>query len=66
MSKQTIERLYAAFAKLDSETMAACYAPDAQFDDEAFSLKGRAQIGAMWTMLCDAVKAKAAMSGSSK
>ena len=58
MSKQTIERLYAAFAKLDSETMAACYAPDAQFDDEAFSLQGRAQIGAMWTMLCDAVKAK--------
>ena len=58
MSKQTIERLYAAFAKLDSETMAACYALDATFDDEAFSLKGRAQIGAMWTMLCDAVKAK--------
>ena len=58
MSRTTVERLYAAFAKLDSETMAACYAPDAQFDDEAFSLNGRAQIGAMWTMLCDAVKAK--------
>ena len=58
MSRATIERLYAAFAKLDSETMTACYAPDATFDDEAFSLKGRAQIGAMWTMLCDAVKTK--------
>ena len=58
MSKQAIERLYAAFEKLDSETMAACYASDATFDDEAFSLKGRAQIGAMWTMLCDAVKTK--------
>jgi SnoaL-like domain len=58
MSRATVERLYAAFAKLDSDAMAACYAPDAQFDDEAFSLKGRAQIGAMWTMLCDAVKAK--------
>lgn len=58
MSRVTIETLYAAFAKLDPETMAACYAPDATFDDEAFSLKGRAQIGAMWTMLCDAVKAK--------
>jgi hypothetical protein len=58
MSRATIEKLYAAFAKLDSDAMAACYAPDAQFDDEAFSLKGRAQIGAMWTMLCDAVKAK--------
>ena len=58
MSQQTIERLYAAFAKLDSAAMAACYAPEACFDDEAFSLQGRAQISAMWTMLCDAVKAK--------
>lgn len=58
MSRATIERLYAAFEKLDSETMAACYAPDAAFDDEAFSLQGRARIGAMWTMLCDAIKAK--------
>jgi hypothetical protein len=58
MSRATVERLYAAFAKLDSDSMAACYAPDAVFDDEAFSLKGRAQIGAMWTMLCDAVKTK--------
>ena len=53
----TVERLYAAFARLDAETMAACYATDATFDDEAFSLKGRAQIGAMWAMLCDTVKA---------
>jgi hypothetical protein len=58
MSRATVERLYAAFAKLDAETMAACYAPDAVFDDEAFSLRGREQIGGMWAMLCDAVKAK--------
>ena len=58
MSQQTIERLYAAFAKLDSAAMTACYTPEATFDDAAFSLKGRAQIGAMWSMLCDAVKAK--------
>ena len=58
MSRATIERLYAAFATLDAEAMAACYAPDATFDDEAFSLQGGAQIGAMWAMLCDAVKAK--------
>jgi hypothetical protein len=56
MSRATIEKLYAAFAKLDADAMAACYAPDAAFDDEAFSLRGRAQIGAMWAMLCDAVK----------
>jgi hypothetical protein len=58
MSRATIEKLYAAFAALDAETMAACYAPDAVFDDEAFSLKGRRQVGGMWAMLCDAVKTK--------
>ena len=58
MSRATIERLYAAFERLDAETMAACYAPDAAFDDEAFSLRGRTQIGAMWAMLCAAVQAK--------
>ncbi len=56
--RATVERLYAAFARLDAETMASCYTADATFDDEAFSLKGRAQIGAMWSMLCDAVKTK--------
>ena len=58
MSRVTIERLYAAFAKLDAEAMAACYAQDAAFDDEAFSLRGREQIGGMWAMLCNATKAK--------
>ena len=58
MSRATIEKLYAAFAKLDADAMTACYAQDALFDDEAFALKGRTQIGGMWTMLCDAVKAK--------
>ena len=57
MSRPTIERLYSAFAALDADAMAACYAADARFDDEAFSLRGRAQIGSMWAMLCDAVKA---------
>jgi len=58
MSGATIARLYAAFERLDGEAMAACYALGASFDDEAFSLRGREQIGAMWAMLCDAVKAK--------
>jgi hypothetical protein len=58
MSRVAVERLYAAFAKLDADTMAACYATDATFDDEAFSLRGRDRIGAMWAMLCDAVKTK--------
>ena len=58
MSRDTITRFYAAFAALDSAAMQACYAADAQFDDEAFSLRGREQIGGMWRMLCDAVRAR--------
>jgi hypothetical protein len=58
MSQATIERFYAAFAQLDGEAMQACYAEDATFDDEAFSLKGRREVGGMWRMLCDATKAK--------
>jgi hypothetical protein len=58
--KATIERFYAAFARLDGEAMQACYAPDASFDDEAFSLRGRDQVGGMWRMLCDATRAKGA------
>ena len=58
MSSQTIRRLYAAFAELDAAAMQACYAEDAHFDDEAFSLRGRDEIGAMWRMLCEAVRAK--------
>ncbi len=58
MSRATIERFYAAFARLDADTMAACYAEDARFDDEVFSLSGRQRIGGMWRMLCTATKAK--------
>jgi len=56
VARATIERFYDAFARLDAETMAACYAPDASFDDEAFSLQGRPQIGAMWRMLCETTR----------
>lgn len=58
VQRQTIERLYQAFARLDTDTMADCYAADATFDDEVFSLKGRREVMGMWTMLCDAVRAK--------
>ena len=58
MSQATLETFYAAFARLDGEAMQACYAPDARFDDEAFSLRGREEIGAMWGMLCEAVKSQ--------
>ena len=58
MSRATIERFYAAFSALDADTMQRCYAPDARFDDEAFSLHGAEQIGGMWRMLCTATEAK--------
>jgi hypothetical protein len=58
MSATTIKTLYAAFARLDGEAMQKCYAKDATFQDEVFSLQGREQVGGMWRMLCDATKAK--------
>jgi len=58
VSKATIEKFYAAFAKLDGETMQSCYAPNAHFEDEVFTLDGPRQIGGMWRMLCEATKAK--------
>jgi len=47
----TIDRLYAALNARDGEAMAACYTPDATFEDPAF---GRLTDGggqAMWRML---------------
>lgn len=52
-----IRKFYEAFQRLDADTMAACYAEDAKFDDPAFDLRGREQVGGMWRMLSQAVKA---------
>jgi len=46
-----VDTLYGALARRDAAAMAACYAPDATFDDPVFSLRG-AEVGAMWSMLC--------------
>lgn len=54
----TLETFYDAFRALDPETMQACYAPEARFDDPVFALSGRERIGGMWQMLCEGVKAK--------
>lgn len=53
---QTLTRFYTAFAALDADTMAACYAEDARFDDPGFTLVGQREIGGMWHMLCDAAR----------
>lgn len=55
---QTLNKFYAAFAVLDADTMASCYAEDAVFEDPAFSLQGRHQVGGMWRMLCAVTQAK--------
>ncbi len=57
-NQATIERLYTAFAQLDGDTMQACYAPAAHFQDEVFTLSGAHQIGGMWRMLCAATRDK--------
>lgn len=60
MSRETITRFYAAFARLDGDAMQACYAADAAFDDAVFSLRGREQVGGMWRMLCGATRSQGA------
>lgn len=57
-NEQTLARFYTAFAKLDADAMAPCYADDATFDDEAFSLRGKREVMGMWRMLTDATRAK--------
>ena len=58
--QQRIEIFYSAFARLDAQTMAQCYAEDASFEDEVFSLQGRRDVAGMWRMLCQATQAKGA------
>lgn len=58
--RQTIDSLYAAFARLDTGAMAACYADDAVFEDEVIVLRGKQEVVGRWTMLCTSVKAQGA------
>jgi hypothetical protein len=55
-NQDTLQRFYSAFAALDADTMAACYAPDVEFDDAVFSLRGQREVGGMWRMLCTATR----------
>ena len=54
----TITKFYTAFARLDADTMAQCYADDVAFDDEVFSLRGKEATMGMWRMLCEATRTK--------
>jgi ketosteroid isomerase-like protein len=48
---ELIRRLYDALDRHDGEAMAACYAPDARFEDPAFGVLQGAEVGGMWRML---------------
>jgi hypothetical protein len=59
-NETTIRDFYSAFARLDPDAMAACYADDVAFDDEVFTLRGKREVMGMWRMLCEATRAKGA------
>ncbi len=50
-NRALIKRFYAAFGQMEGAVMAACYAPDATFEDPAFGELHGADIGSMWRML---------------
>src|SRR5580700_8410180 len=53
---ELIMRFYDAFAALDGDAMAACYAPDARFSDPVFTALQGQEPGAMWRMLTGRAK----------
>lgn len=57
-TQQAVHDFYAAFARLDAAAMAPAYHEAVRFDDEVFSLNGKQDTMAMWSMLCEAVMAK--------
>jgi ketosteroid isomerase-like protein len=48
---ELLVRLYTALDRKDGDAMAACYAPDARFEDPAFGELRGDEPGAMWRML---------------
>jgi ketosteroid isomerase-like protein len=50
-----IERFYGALSARDGAAMAACYRPDATFEDPAFGQLDAEEAGAMWRMLASRV-----------
>lgn len=50
-NEELIERFYDAFDRHDGDAMAACYAPDARFDDPVFVGLSGDEPGDMWRML---------------
>lgn len=46
-----IRKFYEAFARLDGDAMASCYAPDVRFSDPVFPDLQGPRAGGMWKML---------------
>lgn len=59
-NEETINTFYNAFARLDPDGMADCYAPEVTFEDAVFSLHGKKEVMGMWRMLCEAARSKGA------
>lgn len=51
MEAPVVARFYEAFARRDATTMAACYHPEATFEDPVFGPLDREAACAMWAML---------------
>jgi ketosteroid isomerase-like protein len=47
-----LQRLFSSLDRKDDQAMAACYHPEATFQDIAFDLHGRNEIHDMWRMIC--------------
>ena len=48
-----VTKLYSCLDAKDHAGMAACYHPDARFEDIAFALRGNTRIHAMWHMISE-------------
>ena len=50
-NQRLLNQFFAASGQLGAESMANCYAAEARFEDEVFSLQGQAEVTAMWRVL---------------
>jgi hypothetical protein len=51
-NEEVIKKFYESFKVWNFHTMKSCYAPEAEFEDVAFKLKGADNVDVMWEMLC--------------
>nr|WP_295784928.1 nuclear transport factor 2 family protein [Rhodoferax sp.] len=54
----TITKFYTAFAQLDGDGMEACYVDGVAFEDEVFTLHGKAQTMGMRRMVLNRINAR--------